>query len=165
MRVFLIAALSADGFIARDTHELANWTSKEDKKLFVELTKRAGVFVMGSTTYRTLGRPLPGRKNIIYSRHNIADEGIEVTQESPQDLVERLTREGYSELAVCGGRAIYDMFLHAGVVNELYLTVEPVLFGRGITLASSLTDTALQLKECRQLNANTVSLHYTVQEV
>ncbi|MCL5782229.1 MAG: dihydrofolate reductase, partial [Patescibacteria group bacterium] len=58
MKCFIIAALSADGYIARDEHHPAFWTSKEDKKRFVELTKRAGVVIMGSTTYTTIARPL-----------------------------------------------------------------------------------------------------------
>lgn len=162
MKVFMIAAVSADGFIARRADELADWTSKEDKKLFVELTKRAGVMVMGNTTYRTIGHALPDRRMIVYSRSPVNDEGVEVTSEDPKDLVARLEREGYHELAICGGRSIYDLFLGAGVVDELYLTVEPVLFGEGISLLSTAVDHTLRLTEHATLNENTMLLHYEV---
>lgn len=164
LRVFVIAALSADGFIARASDELADWTSKEDKKLFVELTKRAGVMVMGGNTYRTIGRALPGRRTIVYTRGQIADNGVEATTEAPAKLVERLGREGYAELAVCGGGEIYDMFLAANAVDELYLTVEPVLFGQGVSLARSPLAANLKLIEIRQLNDNAIMLHYEVQK-
>lgn len=164
IKVFLIAAMSADGFIARAHNELADWTSKEDKKVFVELTKRAGVMVMGSTTFQTIGRALPGRRNIVYTHKSIDIEGIETTQETPQELIKRLESEGHAELAVCGGSAIYDMFLQAGVVDELYLTVEPLLFGDGITLAHSSLRTSLKLLERKPLNDDVILMHYEVRK-
>ena len=42
IKAFIIAAVTADGFIAKDAqHSPFNWTSKADKKRFIELTKRA----------------------------------------------------------------------------------------------------------------------------
>lgn len=162
MRVSIIAAISADGFIAREHNELANWTSKEDKKMFVTLTKRAGVMVMGGATYRTIGRALPGRRNIVYSRQKIAQEGIETTQEAPEMLLARLEKEGFDEVAICGGSAIYDMFLSAGLVTDVYLTIEPLLFGAGIPLARSSLQTRMRLQETRQLTPDVLFVHYSV---
>jgi dihydrofolate reductase len=162
VNVYIIAAMSADGYIARSTTELANWTSKEDKKLFMELTKRAGVMIMGRTTYDTIGRPLPGRRTIIYSHRPIDHDGVETTQLAPAELIASLKAQGYTELAICGGSSIYDLFLCAGVVNELYLTVEPVLFGNGVRLVKKAAGQALRLKSQSKLNDNTVLLHYEV---
>src|SRR6185369_8098656 len=97
MKVFLIAAMTADGFIARNEAELVSWTSKSDKKFFRETTKRAGVIVMGSKTYATIGKALPERRNIVMSRTQ-KFEGVETTTESPKELVARLTKEGVAEL-------------------------------------------------------------------
>jgi dihydrofolate reductase len=164
MKTFIIAAISADGFIARNTHELADWTSKEDKRLFVELTKRAGVMVMGRTTFDTIGRALPDRQTIVYSHKLVDVGGVTTTKESPADLVSRLSAEGYKELAICGGSAIYTLFLEAGVVDELYLTVEPVLFGDGVPFLNGLVGVDLRLLETKQLNDNVTLLHYEVQK-
>jgi dihydrofolate reductase len=161
MKVFLIAVISADGYIGPDnSHSSLEWNSGADKKHFRRLTKDAGVIVMGANTYRTINHPLPGRRNIVYSRKKIEQEGIETTQESPQDLVKRLEQEGHERLAVCGGQAIYDMFLHAGVVDELYLTIEPVIFGSGLPLTSARLN--LELLQSENLNPNTMLLHYKV---
>jgi len=164
MKTFIIAAISADGFIARTTDELADWTSKEDKKIFVELTKRAGTMVMGNTTFKTIGRALPGRHTIVYSRQDLAYDDVEVTSESPADLVARLDTAGQAELAICGGSAIYTLFLQAGVVDELYLTVEPCLLGAGVPLFDTSLNVQLKLLETRQLNENVLLLHYEVQK-
>lgn len=164
MKVFLIAAITADGFIARETNELANWTSKEDKKLFVELTKRAGVMVMGRTTFETIGRPLPGRKTIVYTHRDVEIDGVEVTDDTPANLIHRLHIEGYKEVAICGGSAVYTQFMQAGVVDELYLSVEPVVFGSGVPLFAGLLDVQLRLLESRPLNDNVVLMHYEVEK-
>ena len=161
MKVFVIAAISVDGFIGPDhTHTSLEWTSKEDTKFFVARTKEAGAIVMGGTTYRTIGKALPGRRNVVYSRSPIDQEGIETTQESPQDLIARLEAEGHTELAVCGGQSVYDMFLQAGVVDELYLTVEPIVFGSGLPLTSA--SLKLALLDTEKLNENSIRLHYKV---
>ena len=164
MKVFLIAAMSADGFIAQTSDQLADWTSKEDKQLFVKLTKEAGVMVMGSRTFATIGRALPGRRTIVYTSRpeEIIIEGVETTGEPPTQLVERLEKEGIQALAICGGATIYDLFLRAGVVDELYLTIEPLLFGRGVPLLREAFDAKLSLLETEKLNGDTVLLHYKV---
>lgn len=153
MKTFIIAAVSADGFIAKDTqHSPMYWTSKADKKRFVELTKKAGVVVMGSATYKTIGAPLKERVTIVYSKSQTFPD-VEVTQKSPIELINELEGRGFKEVAICGGSQIYTMFLKAGVVDTVYLTVEPILFGKGISifnddlkyhlkLESALTSTA-----------------------
>ena len=166
MKVFLVAAITADGFIGRDSGHLADWTSPEDKKLFVRLTKQAGTMVMGSKTFATIGRALPGRKTIVYTgkpdEFNV--EGVEATNESPIELVARLENEGIEALAVCGGASIYALFMNAGVVDELYLTIEPLLFGTGVPLFSDQLDCKLSLLELDKLNEHSVLLHYAVQK-
>lgn len=166
MRVFIIAAITADGFIGRDAGHLADWTSPEDKKLFVRLTKEAGTMVMGAKTFATIGRALPGRKTIVYSRNpqSVAQKDVEGTSESPTALIVRLEEEGVQSLAVCGGASIYGQFMAAGVVDELYLTIEPVLFGSGVPLFDQELDCHLSLLSTEKLNDHSVLLHYAVKK-
>lgn len=164
MKVILIAAVSADGFIGKDTSHFADWTSKEDKKLFVELTKKAGVIIMGRNTYETIGKALPDRLNIVYTSRTLDNHEIQTTQEEPSELLSRLTSEGYEEAALCGGQAVYDLFLKSGLVDELYITVEPMLFGSGITLSKSLSESRLKLLGFKKLNDDTLNLHYKVEK-
>jgi dihydrofolate reductase len=134
LKVFLIVATSADGFIAKDSqHSPMYWTSKADKKRFVELTKRAGVVIMGSSTYKTIGQPLKERLNIVYSK-NEKFEGVEMTNKSPIELIADLEARGLKEVAICGGSHIYTMFMKAKLVDTIYLTIEPIFFGKGMTI-------------------------------
>lgn len=166
MKVFIIAALTVDGFIGRTADHLSDWTAPEDKKLFVRLTKEAGAMVFGSRTFATIGQALPGRRNIVLTSKpdTVTAEGIETTQESPAELVRRLQQEGANGLAVCGGAAVYTQFMQAGMVDELYLTVEPVVFGTGIPLFNAPLEAPLALLSSEKLNDNTILLHYTVKK-
>lgn len=161
MKTFLIAAQTLDGFIARDPGHMADWTSPADKKHFRELTKRAGIMVMGSRTYETIGKALPGRRTIVMSRTKTY-EGVETTEEAPQDIVKRLEKEGASEVAICGGQAIYTAFMEAGLIDTIYLTIEPILFGRGIALFSKPFDSKLKLIEAKSVDNGPVMLEYEV---
>lgn len=163
MKTFIIAALSADGFIAKNKEESSTkWTSPEDTKHFIEKTKDAGVVVMGSTTFETFGsKPLSGRRNIIYT-HSKQYENAETTNESPDKLLERLESEGIETVAIAGGSSIYTMFAKSGLVDKLILTIENTVFGQGMNLFTESLDLDLTLNSNTQIGPGTVVLEYEV---
>lgn len=163
MTCFIIAALSADGYIARDSSApLTAWTGKADKKRFVTITKQAGVVIMGLNTWKTFGKPLKDRLTIVYSPERLADmpEGVEITSKSPAELLAELEGRGFKEVAICGGSIIYTMFMKSGLVNKLYLTIEPVIFGDGIRLFKEILDNRLKLENCTQTEEGALLLEY-----
>jgi dihydrofolate reductase len=163
MLIFIIAVLTADGLIAESTNQIStDWTSAEDKKFFSERTKQAGVIVLGYNTYKTIGRPLPGRLNIVYANPEINIEGVEITQKEPAELLQDLENRGYKEAAICGGSTIYTMFMEAGLVDKLYITIEPVMFGAGMTLFNKKFEKKLELVSMQKLGEQTVLLEYNV---
>ncbi len=168
MIVSLIAAMSVDGYIAQSAEQKSlDWTSKEDLKFFVEKTKEIGTLVMGRTTFDTIGKPLKGRRVIVMTRAEAhlqptledGETKLEYTTEGPEALVHRLTAEGVEKIVVCGGATIYSQFLQAGLVNELFLTVEPVLFGEGVSFAKTCGRIPLSLVETRPIGPATL-FHY-----
>jgi dihydrofolate reductase len=164
MKVILLAALSVDGYIARHTTEAALWTSKEDKKFFVEKTKEIGVMIMGRTTYETIGRPLPGRRIIVLSARPGTDipGSVEYRHGTPQEILGQLAQEGVESVVIAGGARVYSDYLHANVVHELWITTEALLFGGGIPLTTALpADLQLEIKEQRQLSSKTTLTCYT----
>lgn len=168
MKVFIIAAITANGSIGLDAnHRSIDWRSKADAKFFIERTKEAGVMIMGSTTYHTfkVRRTPPGRRLIVMSSRpdSIEGDGIEVTNESAKELVMRLRKENIKEVAICGGATIYQLFLEQNLVDEIYLSIEPVVFGNGVPFLRGTVYTRLSLIENRNLSEDTVLLHYRVQ--
>ncbi len=164
MTCFIIACLTADGYIGKHSTHAAMWTSKGDKKRFIELTTRAGVVVMGQNTWTTLGgKPLKNRLNIVYSPTPLPHiPGMETTTKSPTELLADLAARGFKEVAICGGSQIYTMFMKAGLVNKLYLTIEPVVFGDGMRLFKEDMDYKLEMQECVKTETGTLLLTYDV---
>lgn len=164
MKTFIIAVLTADGLIAEGTDQKStDWTSKEDKKFFRDRTKEAGVIVLGHNTYKTIGRPLPERLNIVYADRGENIEGVEITQKEPAELISDLEKRGFKEIAICGGTTIFTMFMEAGLVDKIYITIEPVAFGTGMTLFNKKFDAKkLELVSMQKLGEETVLLEYDV---
>ncbi|HUD05537.1 MAG TPA: dihydrofolate reductase family protein [Candidatus Saccharimonadales bacterium] len=164
MRVLLIAALSADGYIGADEdHRATSWTTKADTRFFMTKTKELGTVIMGRRTFATFNKPLKDRRLIIYTHHpdSITVDGVEATAEEPKELIERLDQEGVKGIAICGGTSIYTQFMNAGIVDELYLTVMPKLFGGGVLLFDHLVNKDLELLSADKLDdQNSVLLHY-----
>ncbi len=167
MHVFLIAALTADGYIARGVAEISTkWTSKSDAQFFTERTKQAGVCIMGSSTFDTINRPLPGRVSIVLSRtpEKYSQWGDQVRGVNMQleELLTMLADEGYSEVAVCGGTSVYTQFMRAGLVERLYLTTEPVVFGTGLKLFNATLHSEIKLEKTHHLSEQTIVQEYVV---
>lgn len=168
MEVFIISALTADGFIAKDETQVStDWTSKEDAQFFRDKTRQAGVIVMGSKTFATIGQPLPNRLNVVYSSHpeNFAQfdqSQLMVTSLDPVSLVNELESKGFNSMAVCGGSSIYTMFMNSGLVTRLFLTTEPVLFGTGVSLFNDKVAQNLQLVQTHQLSDQTRVSEYVM---
>jgi dihydrofolate reductase len=166
MKVFIIAALTADGYIGLDaSHRATSWTTNADKAFFVRRTKEAGTVVMGRKTFDTFGKPLKDRRLIILTKNSasVAVEGVESSDESAAQLVARLKSEGVKELAVCGGASVYSQFIEAGLVDEIYLTIMPKVFGRGVPLFGAPLDINLELISSELLDdGNSVLVQYRV---
>jgi len=171
MNVFIIAAMSADGFIARRSDQKSTiWTSQEDKQWFVQKTKEAKVCVMGRTTFETIGAPRSGRSILVLSsagKTTLEAQDVELGQVtqiafSPTKLVVRLQELGVEHLAVCGGSSVYTQFLQAGLVDRLFLTIEPVLFGQGISLFNQPLENKIELVQAHDLSEQTKVLEYRV---
>ncbi|PIR61147.1 MAG: dihydrofolate reductase, partial [Candidatus Pacebacteria bacterium CG10_big_fil_rev_8_21_14_0_10_45_6] len=128
-------------------------------------TKEARVVVMGRTTFETIGRPLPDRKTIVYTSHELTGfppEQVEATQLPPAELLAKIEAEGYTNVAICGGSKVYTKWMQSGLINTLYLTIEPVLFGTGIRLFSEEITTQIRLTERHLLSDQTTVFEYEV---
>ena len=166
MRVLLLAAVTIDGRIARHPHELTTWTSAADKRLFARTSRAAGVVIMGRHTYETLPAPLPDRLHIVLTRRADAPPSarVEYTSDPPERIVRHLADRGFDSAVLAGGAQAFRAFVAARVVDELWLTVEPLAFGCGIALfGDEPLGLGLRLLECRRLGEQSVLLRYAPQ--
>lgn len=157
-------AMTADGKIAKNSTQLANWTSHEDKKLFVEISKQHGVIMMGENTFNTFPKPLPGRLNVVFTKQENPEEINEVKWVSgePEKVLEELEILGYKSALLGGGTTLNSLFLKNKLINEIILTVEPKIFGSGLSLFNEDINADLELITMKKLNENTIMLKYKV---
>ncbi len=165
MKVTLLVALTLDGRIALDSEHKADWTEKADKHIFVELTKRAGVVIMGSKTFDTIGKPLPGRKNIVLTRDKARGSqypNLIFTADSPKEILAQLEKEKFHEAVLIGGQAVNTLFAKAGLVDHIVVTLSPIIFGRGLSLFDETVSCKLKLERVEKLGENSILAEYTV---
>ncbi len=159
--------MTADGYITKHEDGLVNWTSKEDKKHFSQITKDTGVVIYGNKTFQTFNKPLPDRLNIVLTRTPDVSRNIkgvlEFTNQSPEVILEDLAQRGYEKVVLGGGSAINSLFLNCNLIDEMYITIEPKIFGAGKRLFDDIhKDIALELIDSSPLNDNVILLHYRV---
>jgi dihydrofolate reductase len=170
MKLILMMAMTLDGIIAKDKGQNADWTTKADKKVFVAETKKHGVIIMGDTTFEVMGaKPLPGRLNLIlsltpekYQERTIAGE-LEFFKGTPEEVIKYLESKGFASAILGGGAGTNAAFLKAGLVDEIWITVEPKIFGRGLNFTEGQDlDSNLELLEAKPIGDNAVQLRYKV---
>lgn len=117
----LIAALAENRVIGRDNQ--LPWHLPADLKHFKAKTLGKPI-IMGRKTWDSLGRPLPGRLNLVVSRQeNLQLEGAEVFASLEAAIVradEWARAQGVDELMLIGGAQLYEQGL--AQAERLYLT-------------------------------------------
>jgi dihydrofolate reductase len=121
MKISLIVAVSRNGVIGIDNQ--LPWHLPEDLKYFKSVTMGKPI-IMGRKTYDSIGRPLPGRTNIVITRDSSWQaEGVEVARTLAQAMTLgqlACAQADVDEAMVIGGEQIYRMTLPAA--DRLYLT-------------------------------------------
>ena len=115
MIISMIAAMANERIIGKDNQ--MPWHLPADFAWFKRCTMGKPV-VMGRKTYESIGRPLPGRLNIVISRDSaLAIEGVTTVTSIEQALAASGDAE---EVMIIGGGAIYNACLP--LANKLYVT-------------------------------------------
>lgn len=112
--ISIIVAVASNGVIG-DKNSLL-WHISEDLRNFKRVTTGHPV-VMGRNTYLSLGRPLPGRTNVVVSRTAGEIEGCRVVR-SPEEAFALFPAD--EEVFVIGGAQIYAQTI--GMADRLYIT-------------------------------------------
>jgi len=168
MNVVLIAAMTADGRIARSESDLSlDWTSAEDRRFFVEKSREIGALIMGRKTWETIGKPLPGRLTLVMTGQPQGQTSVpgvvEFTDKEPERILQELSERGYDAVVIAGGASVYSEFLDRQLVDEVYITMEPLMFSQGVSLTrAGGLPVSLALREVSRLGTDTVRLHYRV---
>ena len=131
-RIGLIVAVGLDGVIGNRATNTMPWYIPADLKHFRSITL-GNTIIMGSNTFRSIGRALPNRRNVVLTRSKelqkqcIEEYGVDECYDS---LRSALSNELTSSIII-GGEYIYTEAIKQGVVTDLYVTVVNHNFATG----------------------------------
>lgn len=172
-KIILYSAVSLDGFIARENGEL-DWLDALPNPGNIdygygEFYSGIDTVVMGRRTYEeVLGFgvewPYPDRKSYVVShKTNVSIQTPntyllhgELTQE-----MEKLKNEKGKNIWLAGGGILNTSFLNADLVDEMIITVMPIIIGAGLPLfPNAPKETKFKLKRTTPFESGAVNLEY-----
>jgi len=174
MKVVLVLVSSLNGKITKDEdNNVRLWSSKEDQEYFSSLIQKSNLIVMGRETYeaaRAIIKLTPHKLRIVLTRNPERFKRFEVlgqlefTNDSPARLVQRMEIKGYREMLLVGGSAISSLFFQQNIIDEVWVTLEPYIIGRGKNLVEDTNlNLTLKLINLTKLNKKgTLLLKYSV---
>ncbi|MBI4035260.1 MAG: dihydrofolate reductase [Candidatus Chisholmbacteria bacterium] len=177
-RVVTIWTQTIDGYIAKSGDDDLSWGARVDKQWFSKVTREIGVIVMGRKTFELIGKPLPGRLNVVMTRKlvlstkhprqeagtqvlSIDKNNLEFTSRKPKEILRDLQKKGFKQVAICGGASIYTLWLKEKLVDEVWVSVQPLVFGEGIKSVAWLEE-KLTLISYEEIGEGVIVLKYKV---
>lgn len=168
MKVILYMAITSNGMIARKDNG-TDWVSEEAWVSYNKICREVGNVVIGRRTYEIMVADSELLEDCLYVvlTHNKSlkskSPNVVFTQQSPKEVLQFLKGKGFDKVLVAGGGGVNSTFFKEGLIDEIYLDIEPIVLGKGIQLFSPKEfEFRLQLVEINKLNGSTTKLHYKV---
>jgi dihydrofolate reductase len=172
MQCSVYIASSLDGFIARRNGAL-DWLSmalrpNEDYG-YRRFHDSVDTMIVGRKTYDVVlgfGEwPYAGKRCVVLTHRPLGPRhGEEFFDGSPAELVERLGKEGAKRAYVDGG-AVIQQFLAADLVDDITLSIIPVLLGDGVPLFGAIgREVRLRHSASRSFESGLVQIEYAVEK-
>lgn len=175
-KLIYFVAVTLDNFICREDGSIDGFAAEGDHiPAFFERLAEFDTILMGRETYEfgyrygmrpgDLAYPQAGLHNYVFSRTigPIESDGLTVVRTDAADEVRKLKRGVGRSLWLCGGGRLAGALLDARLIDELWLKVAPVAFGRGRPLfGGSATSFAADLQAARTFASGVVFLDYAL---
>lgn len=130
-------AASIDGRIAKGKSSGVDWTSSEDWRFFQASLGRMDAVIAGRNTYEVSKSKLDKRNTIVLTskvRKIRISGSVVFLNPKNYSLKEFLQSKGWKKVGIVGGAKVYDYCLRNNLMDELYLTIEPYVFTKGVPL-------------------------------
>lgn len=164
-RYVAFVAASVDGKISLFRKRPPRWTSREDWQFFQKSLSRFDAVVVGRNTYEAAADRLRKRNTFVLSSHlkTLTRRGT-VTFVNPAKASLPKLFKGLKSIAILGGGTVYRFMLEKGLLDEIFVTVEPLIFGRGKEMfVGGARTTRVNLLSVKRLNRRgTLLLHYKI---
>ena len=144
MKIILIFVSTLDGKVTKwGEPNVRLWSSHQDQDYYKKVWNESKLIVMGSNTFNAdKFDPSASHQIIVMTSHPDKYKSLEIpgqiefTNETPVDLTSRFKIKGHQQMLVVGGPHVATSFLKAQLIDELWLTIEPKIFGMGDNFAT-----------------------------
>jgi len=168
MKVILYMATTVNGYISKENNETP-W-SEEEWLSFSKFVKDTKNIIVGKNTYeimiesnefKKIGNPF----TVIVSKKDFVHNSNFAIAKSPKEALKILKEKHFAKALVAGGGMLNSSFMKEKLIDEIYLDVEPLVFGKGIKLFSDNNfEAKLELIKTKKLSKNTIQLHYRIKK-
>lgn len=137
-------AVSLDGYIAGPNGEY-DWCFTDADYGITDFLKSVDCTVMGGTSYRLLleaGTPYPEFTNYVFSRTEKSSpySNVVFVSDDIPTFVKSLKQKKGKNIWLFGGSEIIQPLMQEDLVDELILSIHPIILGGGIPLFKSLDE-------------------------
>ena len=170
-KVILYIACSLDGYIAKPGDDLSflEAVAKEGEDYgYATFSESVDTVIMGRRTYEWVMSqveefPHQDKKTYIITRELRESIGnVQFYSDDIAALIERLRAKPGKNIFIDGGAQVVKMMLHAGVLDEMIISIIPVVVGAGIPLfAKGIPESKLSLLSSKSFESGLVQLHYS----
>jgi len=167
-------ATTLDGFIAHQDHTVGGFVDEGEHvtDYLNSLKNDYDVVLMGRRTYEFgfqfgVTDPYPWMNQYVLSRtmEKSPDPNVELISDNVIDLVTNLKKEDGKDIYLCGGGELATALVTQGLIDEVVLKVNPVLFGTGVPLFSpTIEHIILELISSKIYNNGVLLLQYRVKK-
>jgi len=161
-KIVLYVASSLDGFIAREDGSV-DWLEKYEKSGedygYKEFLDSVDTVILGNTTFEQFKAPYPDKKCFVFSKKNTGKkDNITYVNSGAAEFIDGLSDN--QNIWLVGGAKIIHEFLKNNLVDEIIITLIPIVLGNGISLfAKGCEEHHLQLQKVKSYDS-VVQLYY-----
>jgi dihydrofolate reductase len=168
-KIILYIAPSLDGYIARRDGSI-DWLRKyetgEEDYGYNEFLKSVDTLLMGRKTYEQIvgfGEwPYEGKQGYVFSTQGIRDPRVMAVPE-PVTFTKALKEKPGKDIWLVGGGQAISLLMNHRLVDEIIITIIPIILGSGIPLFSHITaETKCVLIKEKAYPSGLVQLHYSL---
>ncbi|MDH5680664.1 MAG: dihydrofolate reductase family protein [Spirochaetota bacterium] len=166
-RVVLFIASSLDGYIARPDGRV-DWLFQDGDYGYDGFYESIGSVIMGGKTFEMINSfgefPYKEKECFVFSRKTtVSHPDVEFVSDDIADFTRKLKTSQEKDIWLCGGSEIISVLMAHHLVDQIILSVHPVIIGEGIALFKNETgDWPLRLVKCQSFSSGLVQLGYDV---
>jgi len=165
-KIVLFIATSLDGYIAGPAGEI-DWLFQDQDYGYAEFYEGVEYIVMGRKTYETALSfeewPHPGKQTFVFTRTGAAKRHPDASfiSEHVNSFIGRLRSGDGGHIWLVGGSELIRAFLEGDLLDELVVSIHPVLLGTGIPLVQGASlSRSYRLRSMQKYETGLVQLAY-----